>query len=150
LALPNIRYGVVMPSWGSPGKSRDVYNICECDDDFDMLFVALDNLVLDCFYPEDHGDLILYKPEFLDGFGPQDLEIKPVTSLSGFAGQDLKPVTERVPVDVMVGGNLSEPTVVTEQYLLNLEREAFLQLCGERKTLERIQFMLQKGKPLRN
>ena len=51
---------------------------------------------------------------------------------------------------VMVGGNLSEPTVVTEQYLLNLEREAFLQLCGERKTLERIQFMLQKGKPLRN
>lgn len=51
---------------------------------------------------------------------------------------------------VMVGGNLSEPTEVTEQYLLNLEREAFLQLCGERKTLERIQFMLQKGKPLRN
>lgn len=34
---------------------------------------------------------------------------------------------------VMVGGNLSEPTVVTEQYLLNLERETFLQLCGERK-----------------
>lgn len=51
---------------------------------------------------------------------------------------------------VMVGGSLSEPTEVTEQYLLNLEREAFLQLCGERKTLERIQFMLQKGKPLRN
>lgn len=106
LALPNIRYGVVMPSWGSPGKSRDVYNICECDDDLDMLFVALDNLVLGCFYPEDHGDLILYKPEFLDGFGPQDLEIKPVTSLSGFAGQDLKPVTERVPVDVVFGENL--------------------------------------------
>lgn len=52
--------------------------------------------------------------------------------------------------NVMVGGNLSEPTVVTEQYLLNLERETFLQLCGERKTLERIQYMLQKGKPLRN
>ncbi len=51
---------------------------------------------------------------------------------------------------VMVGGNLSEPTEVTEQYLLNLEREAFLQLCGERKTLERIQYMLQNGKPLRN
>ena len=51
---------------------------------------------------------------------------------------------------VMVGGNLSEPTIVSEQYLLNLERETFLQLCGERKTLERIQFMLQKGKPLRN
>ncbi|WP_377084492.1 3-hydroxyacyl-CoA dehydrogenase/enoyl-CoA hydratase family protein [Riemerella anatipestifer] len=51
---------------------------------------------------------------------------------------------------VMTGGNLSEETLVTEQYLLNLERETFLQLCGERKTLERIQFMLQKGKPLRN
>ncbi|MHA3045607.1 3-hydroxyacyl-CoA dehydrogenase/enoyl-CoA hydratase family protein [Riemerella anatipestifer] len=51
---------------------------------------------------------------------------------------------------VMAGGNLSEETLVTEQYLLNLERETFLQLCGERKTLERIQFMLQKGKPLRN
>lgn len=51
---------------------------------------------------------------------------------------------------VMVGGNLSEPTIVTEQYLLNLERETFLSLCTERKTLERIQYMLQKGKPLRN
>lgn len=51
---------------------------------------------------------------------------------------------------VMVGGNLSEPTLVSEQYLLNLERETFLQLCGERKTLERIQYMLQNGKPLRN
>ena len=51
---------------------------------------------------------------------------------------------------VMVGGNLSEPTLVTEQYLLNLERETFLSLTGERKTLERIQYMLQNGKPLRN
>ncbi|WKS94390.1 3-hydroxyacyl-CoA dehydrogenase/enoyl-CoA hydratase family protein [Riemerella columbina] len=51
---------------------------------------------------------------------------------------------------VMAGGALSEETWVTEQYLLNLERETFLQLCGERKTLERIQYMLQKGKPLRN
>lgn len=52
--------------------------------------------------------------------------------------------------NVMVGGNLSEPTLVTEQYLLNLERETFLSLTGERKTLERIQYMLQNGKPLRN
>lgn len=52
--------------------------------------------------------------------------------------------------NVMVGGNLSEPTLVSERYLLNLERETFLSLCGERKTLERIQHMLQKGKPLRN
>ncbi|TDS10407.1 3-hydroxyacyl-CoA dehydrogenase/enoyl-CoA hydratase family protein [Sphingobacterium paludis] len=51
---------------------------------------------------------------------------------------------------VMCGGNLSAPTEVSEQYLLDLERKAFLELCGERKTLERIQHMLTKGKPLRN
>ena len=51
---------------------------------------------------------------------------------------------------VMAGGDLSEPTQVTEQYLLDLEREAFLSLCSERKTLERIQHMLKTGKPLRN
>ena len=51
---------------------------------------------------------------------------------------------------VMAGGDLSAPTLVSEQYLLDLEREAFLSLTGERKTLERLQHMLQKGKPLRN
>ena len=51
---------------------------------------------------------------------------------------------------VMCGGDLSEPTVVSEQYLLDLEREAFLSLCGERKTLERIQSVLKSGKPVRN
>jgi 3-hydroxyacyl-CoA dehydrogenase len=51
---------------------------------------------------------------------------------------------------VMCGGDLSEPTFVTEQYLLDLEREAFLSLCGERKTLERIQGVLTTGKPIRN
>ncbi len=51
---------------------------------------------------------------------------------------------------VMSGGDLSAPTMVSEQYLLDLEREAFLSLCGERKTLERIQHMIKKGKPLRN
>ena len=51
---------------------------------------------------------------------------------------------------VMAGGDLSEATLVSEQYLLDIEREAFLSLCTERKTLERIQFMLTKGKPLRN
>lgn len=51
---------------------------------------------------------------------------------------------------VMAGGDLSEPTKVSEEYLLDLEREAFLSLCTERKTLERIQHMLKTGKPLRN
>lgn len=51
---------------------------------------------------------------------------------------------------IMAGGDLSAPTEVSEQYLLDLEREAFLSLCGEPKTLERIQSILFKGKPLRN
>ena len=51
---------------------------------------------------------------------------------------------------VMAGGELSQPSYVSEQYLLDIEREAFLSLCSERKTLERIQHMLKTGKPLRN
>ncbi|HXB44797.1 MAG TPA: 3-hydroxyacyl-CoA dehydrogenase/enoyl-CoA hydratase family protein [Puia sp.] len=51
---------------------------------------------------------------------------------------------------VMCGGDLSEPTLVSEQYILDLEREAFLSLCGEKKTLERIQSVLKGGKPIRN
>ena len=52
--------------------------------------------------------------------------------------------------NVMCGGDLSYPQEVSEQYLLDLEREAFVSLCGERKTLERIQSILTGGKPLRN
>ncbi len=51
---------------------------------------------------------------------------------------------------VICGGDLSQPTNVSEQYLLDLEREAFLSLLGERKTLERMQHILKTGKPLRN
>jgi 3-hydroxyacyl-CoA dehydrogenase len=51
---------------------------------------------------------------------------------------------------VFAGGALPHATTVTEQYLLDLEREAFLSLLGERKTLERIQHTLKTGKPLRN
>lgn len=51
---------------------------------------------------------------------------------------------------VMCGGDLSEQSLVSEQYLLDLEREAFLSLCAEKKTLERIQAVLKTGKPLRN
>ena len=51
---------------------------------------------------------------------------------------------------IMCGGELSAPTTVSEQYLLDLEREAFVSLCGEKKTLERIQSILTTGKPLRN
>lgn len=51
---------------------------------------------------------------------------------------------------VMCGGDLTEASYVSEQYLLDLEREAFLSLCGERKTLERLQSVIKTGKPVRN
>ena len=51
---------------------------------------------------------------------------------------------------VMCGGDLSDQSLVSEQYLLDLEREAFLSLCGEKKTLERIQSVLKSGRPIRN
>jgi 3-hydroxyacyl-CoA dehydrogenase len=52
--------------------------------------------------------------------------------------------------NVMCGGDLTSPQEVSEQYLLDLEREAFVSLCGEKKTLERIQSILTGGKPLRH
>jgi 3-hydroxyacyl-CoA dehydrogenase len=59
-------------------------------------------------------------------------------------------VVGRALANVLAGGSLPSLTLVNEQYLLDLEREAFLKLCGERKTLERIQHTLKTGKPLRN
>lgn len=52
--------------------------------------------------------------------------------------------------DVICGGDVPAGTVVTEQYLLDLEREGFVKLCTQKKTIERIQHMLKTGKPLRN
>ena len=51
---------------------------------------------------------------------------------------------------VLCGGDLSEQAIVSEQYLLDLERQNFLSLCGERKTLERLQSVIKTGKPVRN
>jgi 3-hydroxyacyl-CoA dehydrogenase len=67
----------------------------------------------------------------------------------GYISEHDKKISEKLGY-VMCGGDLSSPTEVTEQYLLDLEREAFLSLCGERKSLERIQSIVTKGKPLRN
>ncbi|MBE8719438.1 3-hydroxyacyl-CoA dehydrogenase/enoyl-CoA hydratase family protein [Sphingobacterium pedocola] len=85
--------------------------------------------------------------------GNQGLGIVYVGAASMHAGNYIsehdKKISEKLGW-VMCGGNLSAPTEVSEQYLLDLERKAFLELCAERKTLERIQHMLTKGKPLRN
>jgi 3-hydroxyacyl-CoA dehydrogenase len=52
--------------------------------------------------------------------------------------------------DVITGGDVPQGTLITEQYLLDLEREAFVRFCGAKNSAERIQHMLKKGKPLRN
>ena len=67
----------------------------------------------------------------------------------GYASEHDRKIANKIGY-VMTGGNLSEQTEVSEQYLLDLEREAFLSLCGERKTLERIGGMLKTGNPVRN
>ena len=59
-------------------------------------------------------------------------------------------VIGRALAHIVAGGSLPHPAMVSESHLLDLEREAFLKLCGERKTLERIQHTLKTGKPLRN
>ena len=59
-------------------------------------------------------------------------------------------VVGRALANILAGGSLPHQTTVSESYLLDLEREAFLKLCGERKTLERIQHTLKTRKPLRN
>ncbi len=68
---------------------------------------------------------------------------------AGYATDHDKVIAKKLAY-VMCGGDLSEPSLVSEQYLLDLEREAFLSLCGEKKTLERIQSVLKSGKPVRN
>jgi 3-hydroxyacyl-CoA dehydrogenase len=68
---------------------------------------------------------------------------------SGMASAHDVKIAEKV-ANVLSGGKVPANTLVTEQYLLDLEREAFLSLCGEPLTQQRMQYMLTKGKPLRN
>jgi len=69
--------------------------------------------------------------------------------MAGYASEHDAKIAKKVAY-VICGGDLSVPTKVSEQYLLDLEREAFLSLLMEKKSLERIQSILTTGKPLRN
>jgi len=95
---------------------------------------------------------------------PHTAPLVPVTGRAGFAALKLSlylmkqarfiseydaRIGERLAY-VMAGGDVAGPTSVAESYLLELEREAFLALCGEPKTQERMEHMLKNGKPLRN
>jgi len=92
-------------------------------------------------------------PEKIKALGKQGLGMFMVGAHSmhaaGYITEHEKLMSEKLAYAIC-GGDLSSPTLVSEQYLLDLEREAFLSLCSERKTLERIEHMLKKGKPLRN
>jgi len=68
---------------------------------------------------------------------------------AGFASEHDQKVARWIAY-ILSGGRVTAGTLVSEQYVLDLEREAFLSLCGERKTQERIAFTLKTGKPLRN
>jgi len=68
---------------------------------------------------------------------------------AGFASDHDQKVARWVAY-ILCGGKVTAGSLVSEQYLLDLEREAFLSLCGESKTQERIAFTLKTGKPLRN
>ena len=67
----------------------------------------------------------------------------------GFASEHDQLVARKA-AHILCGGRVTPGTLVSEQHLLDLEREAFLSLCGQPKTLERISFTLKTGKPLRN
>jgi 3-hydroxyacyl-CoA dehydrogenase len=86
------------------------------------------------------------------GGAPVEAALKLGVHLAWRAGRisDHDALVGRQLTHVLAGGSLPHPGLVSEQYLLDLEREAFLRLCGERKTLERIQHTLKTGKPLRN
>nr|WP_211171018.1 3-hydroxyacyl-CoA dehydrogenase/enoyl-CoA hydratase family protein [Bacillus sp. DNRA2] len=68
---------------------------------------------------------------------------------SGYISEHDEKIAKKL-AHVLAGGDIAANSYVTEQYLLDLEREAFISLCGEIKTQQRIQHMLLKGKPLRN
>ncbi|MEK7253550.1 MAG: enoyl-CoA hydratase/isomerase family protein, partial [Bacteroidota bacterium] len=69
--------------------------------------------------------------------------------LGGYASEHDIKIAKKI-AWVLCGGDLTGQQLVSEKYLLDLEREAFLSLCGEQKTLERVQYMLTNNKPLRN
>ena len=70
--------------------------------------------------------------------------------LRGGYASEYDAVVARKLGNILAGGALTAPQLVSEQYVLDLEREAFVSLCGEKKTQERIAHTLKTGKPLRN
>jgi len=102
---------------------------------------------------DDYGYLPPCKDKNIKVLGKQSLGMFMVGTNTMKAGKYISDHDQKIAnkiAYVLSGGDLSQATLVDEQYLLDLEREAFLSLCSERKTLERIQHILKTGKPLRN
>ncbi len=106
-----------------------------------------------CLVMADEGYTPPVKRTDIRVLGKQSLGLGYIGANSMFSGNyisehDVK-ISQKLAY-VMSGGDLSQPSLVSEQYLLDLEREAFLQLCAEKKTLERLQSIITGGKVLRN
>ena len=101
----------------------------------------------------DNGYIMPVQRTDIKVLGKEGLGMVNIGAFSMFSGHYIseydKMISEKLGW-VLCGGDLSSPTLVSEQYLLDLEREAFVSLCQQRKTQERIQSILKTGKPLRN
>ena len=114
-----------------------------------QIFIAKKHAIL----MADYGYLPPFKAKDIKVLGKQALGTFMVGTDTMKAGKYISEHDQKIAnkiAYVISGGDLSQSTLVSEQYLLDLEREAFLSLCSERKTLERIQHILKTGKPLRN
>lgn len=102
-------------------------------------------LVREGYHPSAPGEIRVLGEEFLAG---AKLAIHML--VRGEFASEHDAVVARKLAYILAGGSITAPQTVSEQYILDLEREAFVSLCGERKTQERIAHTLKTGKPLRN
>lgn len=123
----------------------------------DMVVISRNRLLSEakkqCLMMADEGYVQPLQRKNIKVLGKQALGLGYVGANTMFSGNyisehDVK-ISQKLAY-VLAGGDLSQPTLVSEDYLLTLEREAFVSLCAERKTLERIQSILTGGKVLRN
>ncbi len=124
-------------------------------DDFLPLQLDAMNAVMNnrdslCVFPTGGGKSLCFQAPAVCQEGLGIVYVGAHSMLSGnYMSEHDRVISEKLGF-VLCGGDLSENTVVSEQYLLDLERKAFLELCTEKKTLERLESIVKKGKILRN
>jgi 3-hydroxyacyl-CoA dehydrogenase len=122
----------------------------------DLIAMNRDRLVADAketalamvragYHPPAPAEIRVLGEEFLAG-----AKLAIYLLVAGAYASEHDAVVARKLAYILAGGSITAPQTVSEQYMLDLEREAFVSLCGERKTQERIAYTLKTGKPLRN